>query len=380
MAGTASLIIVVLMHNQAANLAACLHAYEAQVSPGLFVFVLDRCADDTRSILEDFRETSRAPVMLVDSDSDSGFQAGANRDAGLRAAESVLPGCHVLFMDGDCIPSPDLFRNTEAVLDLNSSLPVAACGRRINTTESGSHIEDNRIRAFVYSGKVFTPGVNRIVASRDVIRSRMITWSCCLGLNRAAINALRAINQKLDGANRVFNPAFDGTWGGEDDFIGVSLAAFGGALVALDPKNFVTHIWHPKRENSDYRTTAYAKTRELMDMAAAVHAPGVLRLTTSGDDVVVQAMSCTSMTAPPMLSKFVDTTGITGFQRVGVINALCVHTAIEESGETVQPTPEQRVVWESLREVLGRITHTPWAAEEFLPAAVYGYNFDTMCS
>lgn len=137
--------------------------------------------------------------------------------------------------------------------------------------------------------------------------------------------------------------------------------------------NFVTHIWHPKRENSDYRATAYAKTQSLMTMAESVNAPGILRMATNGTDVVTQALSCTTMVAPGILDTIADTMKLVGFQRAAILQALCVHTVLEDTGIATGPTPDQRKNWDSLREVLGEITTRPWRAEDLLPGAMYDF-------
>jgi hypothetical protein len=56
-----------------------------------------------------------------------------------------------------------------------------------------------------------------------------------------------------DQEGRVFCKAFDGKWGGEDGFVGLTVFRRGGRLVMLGRKSYVTHQWHSRSHtNNDH--------------------------------------------------------------------------------------------------------------------------------
>lgn len=167
-----------------------------------------------------------------------GFNAGYNRDLALTSVLSKIT-TSVVFMDGDCVPSPGLFAHHKKVLS-ESKEPIVTFGARI---ENGGH--DIRESAFAHNGYDLTPtlhvGLDVACANLLSIRNHRTVWSCNFGANASALLKLRH-------NDRLFHPMFDGYWGGEDT--GVALAAYYSncMLVGLDPRqSHVRHVQHDHR-------------------------------------------------------------------------------------------------------------------------------------
>ena len=164
-----------------------------------------------------------------------GFNAGYNRDQALRHVLTHR-STDVVFLDGDCHPSDDLFHHHRR--QLSSMLPTVTFGARY---EEGKR--DPRESVFLHRGTSYPAtlvhGADVLCADLPSIRNHRTVWSCNFGINRSALELL-----VKDG--RLFHPMFDGFWGGEDT--GVALAAFYARcrLVGLDPGvSDVQHEPHP---------------------------------------------------------------------------------------------------------------------------------------
>lgn len=271
---------VILIHDQEANLPRLIASYKAQViQPDLYVFVLDRCRDNSKSILTEYAKMQHIKIVEVERESD--FQAGYNRDIGLNAAEKEYPDCDVMFFDGDCILTPNVVASHLEIIQCNPDYPTIAVGRRICESESTTIEEDHRIKAFHVTKKVFTYGMHRLVVARELANARMLTWSCNFAFNRHAIDLCKHVNFELNRESRVFNPIFDGRWGGEDDFIGLTTVHFGIAVVSVNPEHYVQHIWHPSRMGQLYVGTIELKIHQLKYLASRLDAPGVTAIRTA---------------------------------------------------------------------------------------------------
>jgi len=278
--------LVCIIHDQAKNIPRLCTAWaELEVQPDLYVFVLDRCRDDSKRLLVEFAQTHS--VRLVETELESQFTAGRNRDLGVRAAEEENPNTNVLFLDGDCVPTSGLFGAHVAVFDLNNDFPIVTVGRRVSEKENSDALdEDRRMTSYQSYSKVFKDTDNVVVA-RDVAYNRMLTWSCCMGFNHKAIEIMRLVNFELNRSDTVFNPIFDGFWGGEDDFCAMIASHFGVAIVAISPKHLVQHIWHPSRSAQLASGPLHVKQESLRQLAAFWKAPGVttIRCSNSFTDV-----------------------------------------------------------------------------------------------
>lgn len=250
---------VTLVHNQAANLPYILAAYTQQSrQPDLYCFVLDRCNDDSDDVLVEFSKNT--PTILVRCTSGNGFSAGRCRDLGVDA----LPNCsNVLFLDGDCVPSCGLFA---AVADVLESSDIAIVSRKSQQPDLTTYTEDSRAATPWLAGQVFNQGWNTSVQAKELARLRMLVWSCGLGLSSAAMLALKQVNKELTGNSRIFSSAFDGCWGGEDDFVGLVAMLLDMSVVGVDLTHNVSHIWHQPRTSDAfliYARQEYEKLKSL---------------------------------------------------------------------------------------------------------------------
>lgn len=179
------------------------------------------------------------PCILVEPSTVPGFNAGANRDAGLCAASEMWPGCDVVFLDGDCIPGPAWANGHISAMSVDA--PAVSCGARAQGTR-----RDPRTLPLEWQSQSFAPSmidVPRIATLPEIIAHRA-TWSCNLGINRAAISLLRSAGEKLHGSQRIFSPEFDGRWGGEDTALGIVACHTGCRVVVLTEASAVEHIPH----------------------------------------------------------------------------------------------------------------------------------------
>jgi len=177
--------------------------------------------------------------VLVEPSAVAGFNAGANRDVGLCAASEMWPGCDVVFLDGDCIPGP-AWAN-EHISALSVDVHTVSCGARTQGAR-----RDPRTTPLEWQGQSFAPSMTdapRIATLPEIIAHRA-TWSCNLGINRAALERIQAASESLHGCRRIFSPEFDGRWGGEDTALGIVAHHAGCRVVVLTEASAVEHIPH----------------------------------------------------------------------------------------------------------------------------------------
>jgi hypothetical protein len=280
------MIVIIPIHNQAKNLYPVLTAYVKQtIAPKAIVLVCDRCADESAQIAATFIaafKTIGCDLHVTDTADSSmhGFGAGRTRDVGIHYALANNLNGPFLFSDGDCIPSPSLVERH--ALQLAVEQPRITCGLRYETLPEGQtpdfpllgwktlglDVQDDlRLNASWCKHLVFGSCFDRLVLNPLVFERSWICWSCNLGMNLAAIDVCRRVNGILDGdENRVFNSSFDGRWGGEDGFVGLTMFRTGNEVVALDRKSYVTHIWH--KRNHTNQEHLLQVTRKDMQLAA----------------------------------------------------------------------------------------------------------------
>ena len=246
---------------------AALRAYEKQsLQPSEYVFVLDRCADESEEILLNFSKNN--PTKIIKNEQGSNFLAGCCRDLGL----SVTDG-DVLFLDGDCVPGKDVFH--EVSLTTSQKEPTISIVKRINEAGDGVNFHpDSRESTPWYKKWIFNED-NTVITHKELSRLRMLTWSCSLFMNRLAINQIKEINKTLNLGDRLFPAIFDGQWGGEDDHIGHVAMFTDMRIVAISSKHYVTHIWHPPRTSSEYEGSSRETYNKLKEYAAFYNLPGL---------------------------------------------------------------------------------------------------------
>ena len=205
----------------------------------------------------------------------TGFNAGANRDEGLARALGVLPGASVVFLDGDCRPSPGWLAHHAEVLA--GDVPTVTCGSRWERCRP-----DARLGPVEWEGRTWPstiiPGVNAEIEDRDDVDGHRTTWSCSLGINQAALVRIRSEGNRLWGSDRIFPPFFDGAWGGEDTGLGVVAWESGCRIIMLDPDR--SHVEHePHRSRATRRNLDLTPT---FIQAVRNGDPGRIFLTTGG--------------------------------------------------------------------------------------------------
>lgn len=171
------------------------------------------------------------------------FLAGHVRNVAIAEACAQGYGA-ILFIDGDCLPESDIVDAYAEVLDTDS--PVLATGKR---KESKWNYDDQRVVSKEHPVHIFGERPNVVEDEMLFVESGVI-WTCNVGINLAAINALYDLNEKLYGRREVFSSIFSGTWGGEDGFLGLE-CLYGGITVMTirNGKTGIVHIDHERPPN-----------------------------------------------------------------------------------------------------------------------------------
>lgn len=210
------------------------------------VLVLD-CVDPRLESKTISQAESFGFVVLVPNHEVPGFNAGANRDHAITMAESKWTGTHFVFIDGDCVPSPNLCKHHRLVLE--SGVPVISCGLRKNrkARDDASPESDRRLTHPLTKNRLFVPSIDREMFDPRDIAQHHVCWSCNLGISSSALSLIRKANAVLvPGTSRVFSSVFDSKWGGEDTMLGLAGFRSGCSLVMLDPMlSWIEHIPHP---------------------------------------------------------------------------------------------------------------------------------------
>lgn len=243
MKGCSLNIVIIPSHNQADNISKIIKGYEQQtIKPDLVLFVFDRCSDNSRQ--EFLKQKTNLDVKCLIKTTGNNFSAGMTRDFGVDYIIKNFPEYkNIIFTDGDCIPSERL---VELHIDClrQSKLPTVSCGSRIMIENDGSETEDERIDNSWGNQYSFTDKNSRILLSNRVTLDSIFTYSCNLAFNKSAIELCKKINLLISNSDRVFNPEFDGSWGGEDNFISDCLFRTGNNILLTSKSCYVKHIWH----------------------------------------------------------------------------------------------------------------------------------------
>ena len=185
-----------------------------------------------------------------------GFSAGANRDLGVQYIIKKHGPSDFLFIDGDCIPSPNLIQHHSSILSLGGS--VVTCGFRTHRTslrDDGTYSihGDRRIAHPLTKGRLFQSGMDRAMLHYLDILSHNVCWSCNLGVNYKALQHIQEANRFfVPDTERLFTSVFDGQWGGEDTALGLAAFRTSCAVVMLDPnRSHVEHIFHTTKHQTN---------------------------------------------------------------------------------------------------------------------------------
>lgn len=177
---------------------------------------------------------------ILDNNEGDGFLAGKCRDIGVDYA-LLLGAAGVIFIDEDCIPQDDLVKSHMEYLRYD--LPVISLGRRL---EEKFRWKDPREFGDAGNLHLFSTR-GSVVQNPTVLASCLATWTCNMGMNSRAIQVIRGAMNRLCNNDRVFHPAFDGKWGGEDAFLGYVAWAYRVTMAYLPyGANAVKHMDHPR--------------------------------------------------------------------------------------------------------------------------------------
>ena len=255
------IVSITSMCNQERNAKRIAEGYVACTrKPDLCVFVLDRTTDNTQLVLElAFHGTGVKFVVLKAPWNDAIFAAGRPRDWAIdQVRDYLMPSVNCfVFLDGDCIPSPELFAEHERVHGMAFPYPCLVNGARHDEDVNGKTLPDPRQA----NPCVMSSGLDVVICTPEnlyVDQTACIPacWGCNVSLNIAAIETARSINRLLLGdIDRAFASCFDGNWGGEDPFLAATLFRVNCLLVTVDPdRSWVDHIWH----DGSHRTNKHA--------------------------------------------------------------------------------------------------------------------------
>lgn len=184
-------------------------------------------------------------LSVVDTVPNAGnvFRAGSIRNMGLNNA--INDNCDIfIFIDGDCVPQIDLVKSH--VETCNTQLPVLSVGRRRESKYrwmDQREVDSNMTHLGLFSRK------NTIVNNPDLLRNCLIVWSCNIAINKNAVKLIKKFNKTYYNKEELFNSAFDGKWGGEDSFLGIT-AWYCRVFITMvgNLKSGVEHIDHIRPE------------------------------------------------------------------------------------------------------------------------------------
>ena len=238
--------VVIPIHNQEHNIKRIIDGYKDQsLKPDNIIFVLDRCTDNSEKVIK--KEIKPIKYHILKTDESVGFSAGITRNVGILKALS-LGSDYIVMTDGDCIPSKGLVEGHISTMSMfSSNVPTLTCGYRFDYTYTGSVVADSRIMNKDAKQYMYDMASPVLIMNEYPLLKSWICWSCNIAINRRAAEAAISVNSTLSGdKDRVFSSIFDGRWGGEDGFLGLTIFRIGGNVIMCPPSNKVTHIWHER--------------------------------------------------------------------------------------------------------------------------------------
>ena len=244
--------MIVPSHNQSKHIESIIRSYEKQtLRPDLLLFVFDRCEDDSVNIIGNI--TTDLNVSYVEKKFGSNFSAGMTRDYGYDKLLSI-PDTNfgvVIFTDGDCYPNETVVEDHYFNCTIRDT-PIVSCGRRMMQDKFGEFQEDERMSSWA-QGYSFVNRNARMISSTRTSIDSIFTYSCNLAFNIRALELCRNVNSTLSINPRIFNSEFDGSWGGEDNFISDIMFRTGNFITLSDHRSCVYHYWHEPSVIEDNR-------------------------------------------------------------------------------------------------------------------------------
>jgi glycosyltransferase involved in cell wall biosynthesis len=172
------------------------------------------------------------------------FLAGYARNLGIEHA--VKDGCDIfVFMDGDCIPQDDFIKSHVELC--STKLPMMSIGRR---RESKLRWMDQREVSSNLTHLRLFDKMGSLINNPDLLKQCLIVWSCNVAMNLSAIKLIYKFNETYYQRTEIFNNAFNGVWGGEDSFLGITAWYCRVFMHTLgNIKSGVEHIDHQRPES-----------------------------------------------------------------------------------------------------------------------------------
>jgi glycosyltransferase involved in cell wall biosynthesis len=245
------IIVIVPSHNQAQHIENIIKGYERQtIKPDVVLFVFDRCSDNSIDIIKNI--SSNITIKYIEKTEGNNFSAGMTRDYGVDYFNIDYE--MIVFTDGDCVPGPKVIE--EHLQNIRrTKKAIVSCGKRYCQKEDLTWEDDERNIGHWVNGFGFEKN-GRAIISRRLTLDNILTYSCNLAFNKKSIELCKEINSKLSNSNRVFNPNFDGSWGGEDNFISNCLFLTNNWITLTSNHCCVYHHYH-KEEKKDITHKRY---------------------------------------------------------------------------------------------------------------------------
>jgi glycosyltransferase involved in cell wall biosynthesis len=236
------IIVIVPSHNQAQHIENIIKGYERQtVKPDVVLFVFDRCSDNSIETIKNI--STNITVKYIEKTEGNNFSAGMTRDFGVDYFNTDYK--MIVFTDGDCVPGPKVIE--EHLQNIRrTKKAIVSCGKRYCQQEDLTWKDDERNIGEWVNGFGFEKN-GRVVLSKHLTLDNILTYSCNLAFNKKAIELCKNINSKLSNSNRVFNPNFDGSWGGEDNFISNCLFLTNNWITLTSNHCCVYHHYHKEQ-------------------------------------------------------------------------------------------------------------------------------------
>ena len=157
----------------------------------------------------------------------------------------------IVFIDGDCLPEPDLIKDHRFIL-------CSAGGATVTVGQRKEFMHDWVDQRVASDSKmqIFYDTPCQVTNEGYFVDSGVV-WTCNFGMNADAVKHLRNLNKLLYDRNETFHSDFLGTWGGEDGFIGMECFYTGIPVIAL-PKghNGIKHQYHD-RHSAKYQHASF---------------------------------------------------------------------------------------------------------------------------
>lgn len=249
--------LFVLMYRQSQYIDEMVAAVNAQtVLPGVFYVCLDRPTVLEKKTVETALEAYKGEYRILSMDDlpdymgnpntyegETMFLAGFRRNQAIDIAINERPGLNgFVFIDGDCIPDTGLIEEHGRLL--KGAVPLILIGRRREDKHNGN---DQRELAKPLESYRFFDFDTQVLTESYLFESSSVVWSCNVSFNRRSIDALKHFNRKYYERDEVFSSEFNGTWGGEDTFLGMEARLCSIPVVLISgEKSGVWHKNHPR--------------------------------------------------------------------------------------------------------------------------------------